>query len=99
MRGQRFDFDDHRTGALELPELGNGPFSLVPRQRPGILKAHHQHLFSQAMEMISADVARQRRAEVHVLDRTQEGELLLLERVAGTALVAAVVELEDSHHL
>src|SRR5689334_15828399 len=51
------------------------------------------------MEMISADVARQRRAEVNVHHGTQEGELLTLERIAGTTLVSAVDEFEDANHL
>ena len=51
------------------------------------------------MEMISANVPRQGRAEVNVRNRTQERELPILERVAGTALIPAVVEFEDTHHL
>ena len=99
MRSERFDFDDNGAGALELPNLGNGSLSLVPSQCPGILEANHQHLFSQTMEMISANVPRQRRAEMNILDGAQEGELPLLQRIAGPALVPAVVEFEDPHHL
>ena len=51
------------------------------------------------MEMISANMARQCRAEVHILDSAQERELPILEREAGAALVPTVVEFEDPHHL
>jgi hypothetical protein len=51
------------------------------------------------VEVVSANVSRQRRAEVNVYHRTQEEELPILERVAGTALIAAVVESEEAHHL
>ena len=92
MRSERFDFDGNCAGAVKLPYLWNGSLSLVPSQRPGILIANHQHLFPQTVEMIPPNVPRQRRAEVNVLDSTQEGELLILERIAGTPLIPAVVE-------
>ena len=72
MRSERFDLDDHSAGAIKLPNFRSGSLSLIPRQCPGILITHYQNLLSQPMEMISANVARQRGAEVDVLDRAQE---------------------------
>jgi hypothetical protein len=79
--------------------FGDGSFPVVPGQRPGILEADDQNLFSQAVEMTSADVTRQSCAEVNVLDGTQEGKLLTLESVTGPTLVPAIVEGAYTNHL
>jgi len=92
MRRKRLYFDDHCTGAIKFLTFHGGSFACVPSYCPGILVAYDEYFFSQAMVMISANVARKRRAEVNVLDRTQKGELLLLKRIAGATLIPAIVE-------
>ena len=60
--------------------------------------AHDQQFLAQTMEMIPADVPRQRRAEVNILDRAQKGELPILDRIAETTPVAAVDKFEETYH-
>ena len=99
MGSKRLNFDHHCTGSYKLPAADSGPFAFVPRKRPGILVVHHQHFFSQTMEVISASVAGQRSAEMNVHDGTEKGELLFRERETGAALIPAVVERKNAHHL
>jgi len=99
MRGQGLDFDGDRAGSVERSDFSSSSFTLVPGQCPRILEPNNQNLFSQAVEMISADVTRQSCAEVNVLDGTQEGKLPTLESVTGPTLVPEIVEGEDTHHL
>ena len=80
MRGQGLDFDGDRAGSVERSDFSSSSFTLVPGQCPRILEPNNQNLFSQAVEMISADVTRQSCAEVNVLDGTQEGKLPTLDR-------------------
>jgi hypothetical protein len=98
MRCEGLDLDNNGSSAFELPHFGNGSFSQVPGQRPGILEADEQNFFSKAVEVISADVTRQSCAEVNVADGTQEGKLPTLEGVTGPTPVPEVVEGEDTYH-
>lgn len=96
---ERFYFHRDGTGAFKIPNFRSGTFPLVPSEHPGIFKANHQHLLSQPVKVISADLPRQRHAEINILNRAQEAELLLRKRVAETALVPVVIKGKNTNHL